>query len=425
MACVACGDDAPPPPVFDASTDVGASDSGSDAGSDSGFDAGSDAGFDAGSDSGFDAGFDAGPPPCASPSVEVFDLATAENPRPRRVHVAAGVDRFVVSWEENRLGQRDVFARVVPSSGPVADEVPITSSFDVTEEPAALDRGDSVWVVYRDNREGNFEVYLERRMADLSPGEAAQRLTNDALRNERPLIASVGAGALLAWADSDGLGMSELRAVAVDGSGVVGTVQSPLPGRAASQARMRRWGDGTVVAFAEPRSEGGIDAHVVRLAPDGTAAGSAAPMSAAGDVSGSVDAAQNMEGVGMFVFGATTPAGGREVRLRPLNSAARPRGPDEQSLFADVDTSDPSVVGWGEGFAVAHRALAGAGVTEPAIRVAFVDAFGRVSDTLELATAAIRESPTWVEAAGGTLVVAWADVETQTTIRAARIRCAE
>ena len=422
----ACGDDTPPPPGVDAATrDAFVRDAGQDTGSDSGGDSAvdaTDAGIDAGVDAGFDAGFDAGPPPCAAPVVDVFELATASTPRPRRVHVAAGADRFVVSWEENRLGQRDVFSRVVPAAGPLGDEVAITDSFDVTEEPAVLDRSDGVWVVYRDNRAGNFEVYLERRMADLSIGEAAQRLTMDAIRNERPLITAAGAGALVAWSDSNGLGMSELRAAAVDGSGSVGTVQAPLPGRAASQVRMRPWDDGAAVAFAEPRDEGGIDAHVVRLAPDGTAAGTAAPMSASGAVSGTVDVAQSGGG-GLFVFGAATPAGGREVRLRPLNSAARPRGPDEQPLLTDIDTSDPSVVGWGEGFAVSYRALAGADLAEPAIRVSFVDAFGRLSDTLELATAAGRESPTWIEASDGVLVVAWADVTAETTIRAARIRC--
>ncbi len=420
----ACGGDTAPPPTFDAAVDAG-TDSGLDAsGLDAGGDSGLDAGFDAGVDASLDAGFDAGPPPCASPTIDVFDLVTAASARPRRVHVAAGAGRFVVSWEENRLGQRDVFSRVIPTVGPMGDEVAITDSFDVTEEPAALDRGDAVWFVYRDNREGNFEVYFEPRMANLLPGAAAQRLTNDAIRNERPLIAPLSAGALIAWTDSDGLGMSELRAVSVDGSGAVGMAQSPLPGRAVSQSRMRAWGDGAVVAFAEPREEGGIDAYVVRLGSDGAAAGSVAPMSGAGDVSGSVDAALSAGG-GMFVFAATTPVGGRKVRMRPLNMAARPRGPDEQPLFTDVDTSDPSVVGWGDGFAVSHRALAGAGVTEPAIRVSFIDAFGRVNDTVDLATAAGRESPTWIDTTDGALVVAWADVEAETTIRAARIRCDE
>jgi hypothetical protein len=89
-------------------------------------------------------------------------------------------EAFVVAWYERGPTAQSIWAARVDASGRVV--VPpriVTDSPANARSPFMVPTGRSTWVVFSDDRDGNggYELYAEKRTADLAPAEPAFRIT--------------------------------------------------------------------------------------------------------------------------------------------------------------------------------------------------------------------------------------------------------
>ncbi len=106
---------------------------------------------------------------------------------------------------------------------------------------------------------------------------------------------------------------------------------------------------------------------------------------------------------------ATREGGIREsLKLQRVESDGRAAQASVNIANAPRRVVDGSITAFGQGYAVAYRALSSLGVSEPTIRIAFIDAFGLIVHEAELAQTTESAGPTSVRAtARGQLLVSY------------------
>lgn len=147
----------------------------------------------------------------------------------RRASVAIGSSNYLVAWQDERAGNRDIYAqRVSPAGALVGAEIPLsTTSFDASN-PAVGSDGTDFLVVWDEARNGtNTEDIFARRVG--ANGTASGEITVSAAANAqlRPEV-TFGIGQyFVVWGDSRAdAASSDLFGVPVSTLGVVGTEQS-------------------------------------------------------------------------------------------------------------------------------------------------------------------------------------------------------
>ena len=265
---------------------------------------------------------DAGPGTDASTrscSVErVVDIV--EMSAPPLFDVAASAD-FVITWDETRDGQSDIFARAYGER--LEDEVRITDSFDRSEAPAVLAFDDAVWLAYQDNRELDFEIWFERRTSSNLTLVDSTRVTERAGRDELPTLSWLGSSALITWLERDG-GTSHLEVESIAQTGELsGSPNDVVPDRTPTRPRLRPWDDGAALAFFEPAAGGG-DAYVTVVSSSGAMIATSR-ISSSSDVTGGVDIAYRDAG-GVAVFDTSNAVLEPSVNVAVLDATGTPVG---------------------------------------------------------------------------------------------------
>jgi hypothetical protein len=114
---------------------------------------------------------------------------------------ASGSNVYVV-WPDSRIGNSEIYYKRSTNNG-----LNWTEDTRLTQDPASSEyayvaaTGSNVHVVWRDNRDGNFEIYYKRSLNGGSGWEADTRLTNDPVSSNWPTVAVNGSNIHVLWRD--------------------------------------------------------------------------------------------------------------------------------------------------------------------------------------------------------------------------------
>ncbi len=239
-------------------------------------------------------------------------------------------------------------------------------------------------------------------------GDSQPEVLTDALatnRNGRPFaLVAQQDHFVAAWIEDDGaLPLQRLTGEgALDGSPVT------LPTAATPQdLQLGRLDEGkTLLAYFElDGGEGRVMAQVLdgALAAQGDSA--QVNQNAVADARFDLGARRLSAGV---LFHAQEGGVRDTVKYRRIDPDGQPRQPVLNVVNAPGRARDGSITAFGQGYAVAYRALPSLGVDRPTLRIAFVNQFGRIVHEAELGETSEDGGRTSITAtAGAELLVGW------------------
>jgi hypothetical protein len=116
------------------------------------------------------------------------------------------------------------------------------------------------------------------------------------------------------------------------------------------------------------------------------------------------------------------------AKLQRIEADGAAEQPTLNILNAPGQMIDASITAFGQGYAVAYRALSSLGVEEPLIRIAFVNEFGLIVHQAELRATDGMSGPTALRATThGELLVAWTEIDSPSegtrALRALQLDC--
>lgn len=419
LPALGCGDDDVPPVTFDAGPRR-------DVGPDTGTMEDGGPGDDGGDT-------DAGPVEpgdCSTTPEDRIVLVDDVRTRDRRVALAAGSEGIVAAWVHNAGGFDELFSRLIPRSGPAAEQVQLTSTFASDREPALLWTGAGYLLAWHDNDGRGFEVVTRALNASGQPAGEPQTITTvrEGHIHDSVALARTETGIVATFIEEQiAAAARRLQVVALAPSGApmgpVRAVADPPVSPPSVAAR----GDGSVVVWVRS-SMTASSVQSRALAADLTSVGGVGDVSVAMAAAGTADVAQTPEGLLGAVYDVDVGGGGSrlEVRFRALDAATGAGTGLEQLITPGTSTGrDPGLAAFAGGFAVAYRGLSGEGLDGPRIRLALVDARGAVVETLDLDETTGTGGPVKVAVGfDGSIVIAWAELgEMGTRVAARRIRC--
>ncbi len=363
-----------------------------------------------------DSGRDGG---MASCNVEVFTLGTDAPPRPRDVGLAIqGTDAAAV-WSAGIGALDEVHFAEIPAEDFVITSRPITSIGAVTRDPAIAAVGDGWLIAWYSNAGLDFDVYaMTLRGRDMG---AIVPLTTRMGRDDTPTLLSTAEGALAAWVEerSGASRVAVARSLGADATPSAPTRDASPSTSSISRPVLAIRSGGFVLAWVDSASAT-PSALLQPLDSGGAALGTPLPVSTENNADGTIDLAMNTSG-GAAAFGVlveTRP----EVRARAIDGSGQPTGPERVITRAPTAGRDASLDFFAGGYAVAYRAVDRPNAQlEIALVTATLDVVGTIAVT-GVAQSGGRISLRTTH--DGSLVLAWADVDEETTtMRAARVRC--
>jgi hypothetical protein len=140
-----------------------------------------------------------------------ISLCTATGRQENLQIVSDGAGGAIVTWEDYRSGERDIYAQRVLTDGTVAwitDGAPVCTSSGFQGNPQILsDQAGGAIIVWADPRDGLTDIYAQRVYSDGSTAWTANGipLCTDPAGQSFPQLASDGTGgAIVAWSDGRG-----------------------------------------------------------------------------------------------------------------------------------------------------------------------------------------------------------------------------
>lgn len=422
-----CGDNTAPTPPLDSSTvdssidsrppgdsalpDGGPGDGGGDAG---------DGGTDAGDGDGGGGDVGVGDGGCM---LEMnFELGSDSRMNTRPVEVAAGADRFAVTWSSSPEVFEDIFVQVIPARGAPMPLVNLTDDTSISRSSNIESVGTQFLATWFDNEAG-FEIKTRPLGPDGSPTSADQPISNNDLRDDEPALQRIEGGVMGVWVEDDVVaGTRVLRTRVLSDSGAPMAAARTVTGAGSSPARpvLSRLGLDVLAAW--------VDASgfpvVQRIDATGAAVGTPVQIGAMANAAGTVDIYSNVLG-GAVVWDVIVGGVRPEVHFMGLDSEGAPTGDERILTLAPEQGRDPSIASLAGGFVVAYRAVMDDDITEPTLRGALVDVFGDVVGSFDAGPLTDGGGRLTARAsADGTVLVAWSDVTVfGTQFKAARIVC--
>ena len=126
-------------------------------------------------------------------------------------------DRFAIAWQDTRHGvlNAEVYAIFVNEMGfPLGEELRVTDALGYGTFPAVAWSGSVLGIVWRDDRDGDGEIYFCALERDGLMGPERQ-ITNNSVTDAYPAIAPDGSGFRLVWSQSVGGANLELMTTAI------------------------------------------------------------------------------------------------------------------------------------------------------------------------------------------------------------------
>ena len=329
-------------------------------------------------------------------------IATVAGLQQRPVLAVDGSGGAIVTWQDRRSGDADVYAQRVTSAGAIgwatANGVPVCMTTGDQLLPGIVSDGaGGAIIAWSDARGGDVDVYAQRMLAAgtaLWTPATGVPLSTVAGQQNRPVLASDGAsGAIVVWEDARNGADNDVYARRVtsagaaqwtaDGVQVAGTANASFPVVV---------GDGagnTIVAWTDERNGGGnTDVFAQRLDGSGAVQWVANGVSVAGAAGGQFFPAAVADGSGgivvgwedgrngaanVDVFAQRLDAAGAALWAtdgRPVSTAAG----GQAGVSVAADGAGGAVLGWADGRAV---------VNPVDVYAAHVDGSGALPVTLE------------------------------------------
>ncbi len=174
---------------------------------------------------------------CATPALSQWStnpnintaICTATNPQTNPTIVSDGAGGAIITWNDQRSGNYDIYAQRIDASGAVlwtAGGVPICTTTGDQDDPALVSDGSGGAIItWQDYRNGSdYDIYAQRVNASgavqwVANGVAICTATNN---QEAPTIVSDGSGgAIVTWQDArSGIDLN-IDAQRIDASGAV------------------------------------------------------------------------------------------------------------------------------------------------------------------------------------------------------------
>jgi len=196
--------------------------------------------------------------------------------------VSDGSNGAIITWQDNRGGNFDIYAQRVDSNGnPMWEEngVAICTAPGDQRYPAIVSDGSNGAIItWQDNRGGNFDIYARRINSDGTAmwGENGVVICNAMLNQEYPAIVSDGSGgAIITWQDGRAVGNLNIYARKIDSGGTAmwgenGVVICDAEGNQGLPAIISDGSGGAIITWQDNRG-GNFDIYARRINSDGTA----------------------------------------------------------------------------------------------------------------------------------------------------------
>ena len=181
-------------------------------------------------------------------------------------HFAWTGSEYGVVWRDDRDGNQEIyFARLDPLGHKIGTDVRVTSDGGVSDQPYLVWNGSGYGVTWRDDRDGNEEIYFTLLDATGTKPGPDLRITNDAAASGYPRLAWNGHEYSMAWRDARD-GNDEIYFARLDGSGAVqGTEMQLTNDPGASLWPSPVWtGVGYAVGWSDDRT-GSTEVHITRV----------------------------------------------------------------------------------------------------------------------------------------------------------------
>ncbi len=319
--------------------------------------------------------------------------------------VASGTDDFVVAFSQARNAVEDVFTRRIDDAGELGDEQRLTNDSALARDPSILGTRSGFLVAFSDDASTtSFDLRVRALDAQGIPVANTFDVAIDPFADERGATFAPGATSdesLLAFSFVDE-GLSEARAIAVADTGEpAGTdqlVSDDLDPSAPIDLASIGLAGSPFASFVD-----GLGAlQIVQLTDQGAASDVPTLVRGGADFTGTFDLASGTGG-GLAVVGFDRGTAGLSLAARAIDAVGVPDA-DESPLFeaTSVQARSPAAVPFGSGFAVAFRRTDAAGST---VRLAFVDATGRVLGEGDIAVASATGEVRVARAIDGALLV--------------------
>jgi hypothetical protein len=119
-----------------------------------------------------------------------------------RTAVAVEEDTIHVSWRDDRDGNKEIYYKRSTDSGESwGSDTRLTNDSDNSEYPSIGVSGCDVHIAWYDDRDGNNEIYYKRSTDNGTSWGSDTRLTNNSSTSYRPSIAISGSYVHIAWYD--------------------------------------------------------------------------------------------------------------------------------------------------------------------------------------------------------------------------------
>jgi hypothetical protein len=132
------------------------------------------------------------------------DTRLTNNPSPSGYPTVAVSGQVVyVVWEDDRDGNYEIYYKRSTNGGVSwGGDTRLTNNTATSERPSASVSDSVVHVVWLDQRDGNLEIYYKRSTDEGVSWGADTRLTNNTAMSERPSVAVSGQVVHVAWSDT-------------------------------------------------------------------------------------------------------------------------------------------------------------------------------------------------------------------------------
>jgi len=110
---------------------------------------------------------------------------------------------FGIFWQDDREGNDEIYFQLISELGGISmSPVRVTTAAGSSSDPSAVWTGSEFVVAWQDDAEGNSEINLARLSALGAMITASLRMTNDPAASETPSLVWTGSELAFAWSDS-------------------------------------------------------------------------------------------------------------------------------------------------------------------------------------------------------------------------------
>jgi hypothetical protein len=298
-------------------------------------------------------------------TVDGVAISTAASIQASPKLISDGSGGAIITWYDDRGGNYDIYAQRVNNTGVpqwAADGVAISTAADIQYKPALISDGlGGAIITWEDYRDGNDDIYAQR----VSSSGAVQWTADGAAistaadsQNEPTLISDGSGGAIITWYDNRS-GIPDIYAQRVNSSGAVqwtadGVAISTASGEQYEPCMISDGSGGAMITWFDYRS-GDWDIYVQRVNSSGvvqwTADGVA--ISTAADEQSYSQIVSDGSG-GAIITWQDYRDGGYDIYAQRVNSSGAAQWPADGAAIstASGDQRNPDIVSDGSGGAI-------------------------------------------------------------------------